>query len=76
MTAYFGLAKVGIQPMAGARFDKVSTTKLPINPCASMTGLEWADSKPLHPLRVSWSHSSLPPQELDNAAAVKAVRLN
>jgi hypothetical protein len=33
-------SKVSKQPIAGARSDKVSTTKLPINPRAPMTGLE------------------------------------
>jgi hypothetical protein len=40
------------QPMAGARLAKMSTTKLHINARAPMTGLERADSKPLHPLTV------------------------
>jgi hypothetical protein len=50
--------------MAGARFAKMSTTKLRINARAPMTGLEQSHRKPLHPLSVSSSHQMCP-QRLD-----------
>lgn len=43
--------------MAGARLDELPTTKLTVDPCLSMTGMEQADRKRVHALWVLWSHS-------------------
>lgn len=40
------------QPMAGAGFDEVLNTKLPVDPRSPMTGLEEANHKRLLPVRV------------------------
>ena len=46
--------------LTGARFDKVSTTKLLINPCEPMTSLEQGDAKSLNPRSVlTGNHANL-----------------